>query len=185
MATASSRSSSGRKHFSHGDGKPGNVKPSARWRLSNPTWLAMRRKILHSIVFATLTVSSCSANPVEPDELASTDALVQALKQQDAAVTWAGELPPLAYSFFSVRAQRILVNNADVQVFEYASAARADRDAAQISPTGTPIGQSQISWMDTPHFYKRDRLIVLYVGHSADILRALEAVLGPPFAAGR
>jgi hypothetical protein len=39
--------------------------------------------------------------------------------------------------------------------------------------------------MDTPHFYKRARLIVLYVGHSADLLKLLEAVLGPPFAAGR
>jgi hypothetical protein len=70
-------------------------------------------------------------------------------------------------------------------VFEYPSQTRADSDASKISPTGSPIGLSQISWMDTPHFYKRDRLIVLYVGHSAEILKPLEAVLGPPFAAGR
>jgi hypothetical protein len=39
--------------------------------------------------------------------------------------------------------------------------------------------------MDTPHVYKRDRLIVLYVGHSAGQLKLLAAVLGPPFAEGR
>jgi hypothetical protein len=77
------------------------------------------------------------------------------------------------------------VNGADVQVFEYASTARADRDASKVSPTGTPIGQAQVSWMDTPHFYQRDRLIVLYVGHSADVMRVLEAILGKPFATGR
>src|SRR5439155_24100396 len=87
--------------------------------------------------------------------------------------------------FFSVNAQIIQVNGADVQVFEYPSATRADSDSAKVSPTGSPIGQSQISWMDTPNFYKRDRLVVLYVGHSVDVMKPLEAILGPPFAAGR
>jgi hypothetical protein len=62
---------------------------------------------------------------------------------------------------------------------------RADADASRISASGTPIGQSQIAWMNTPHFYKRDRLIVLYVGQSEDVIKPLEAVLGPPFATGR
>jgi len=78
-----------------------------------------------------------------------------------------------------------MVNGAEVTVFAYSSADRAAADAAKVSPTGSSIGQTQISWLDTPHFYKRDRLIVLYVGHSADLLKVLEAVLGPPFAAGR
>lgn len=34
-----------------------------------------------------------------------------------------------------------------------------------------PIGQSQITWMDIPHFHRRDQLIVLYLGHNADVLR--------------
>jgi len=84
-----------------------------------------------------------------------------------------------------VNAQIIQVNGADVQVFGYPSATRADSDSAKVSPTGSPIGQSQISWMDTPNFYKRDRLVVLYVGHSVDVMKPLEAILGPPFAAGR
>jgi hypothetical protein len=94
-------------------------------------------------------------------------------------------MPRSAYPFFSVHARRIVVKDEDVQVFEYPSAARANSDAAQVSPTGTPVGQSQISWMATPHFYKRDRLIVLYVGFTSEILKALAATLGSPFAAGR
>jgi hypothetical protein len=145
----------------------------------------MRCSILHSVVFAALTVASCSANSFEPGELTSTEALIQALEQLRATVARAGTLPQSAYPFFSVTAHRIVVNNADVQVFEYGSAARADSDASRISATGTPIGQSQIAWIDTPNFYKSDPLIVLYVGHSADIMTLLAAVLGPPFAAGR
>jgi hypothetical protein len=145
----------------------------------------MNRRILQSVLVAALTVSSCSASSLGPSEFASTDALMKALGQQGATVTRAAALPQSAYPFFSVRAQRIVVNGADVQVFEYANATRADSDASRISPTGTPIGQSQISWMDTPNFYKRDRLIVLYVGHSPDVMKPLEAILGAPFAAGR
>ena len=110
---------------------------------------------------------------------------MRALQQQGATVSRADTLPQTAYPFFAVNAQRILVDGADVQVFEYPSATRANAGASKVSPTGSPIGQSQISWMDTPNFYKRDRLIVLYVGHSTDVMKPLEAILGSPFAAGR
>ena len=141
--------------------------------------------IFQLLLFAALSFDSCAANPVGPAELTSTDALVQALVQQGAAVARAGAMPASAYPLFSVNAKRIVLNGADVQVFEYSSAARADTDATQVAPTGTPIGRSEIGWMDTPNFYKRDRLIVLYVGHSADVLKLLETVLGPPFARGQ
>ena len=145
----------------------------------------MRRRIPGLLVGAALLIGSCGSNALEPDELASTDALVRALQQQGLSAKRAETMARSAFPFFSVAARRVVVNDVDIQVFEYSSASRADQDAARVSPTGTPIGQSQISWMDTPHFYKRDRLIVLYVGHSAEILGPLEATLGSPFAAGR
>jgi uncharacterized membrane protein YadS len=144
----------------------------------------MRFRPAHFIVLAAVGVSFCGSSAVQPSELTS-EALVRALQQQGATVTRAGSLPQSSYPFLSVSAQLLQVNGADVQVFEYASATRADSDASKVSPTGSPIGQSQVSWMDTPHFYKRDRLIVLYVGHSADLLRMLEAVVGAAVAAGR
>ena len=137
------------------------------------------------LVAAALSVDACEASPTAPGDLTSTDALVQALVQHGAAVSRAGPMPSSAYPFFSVKAQRIVVKDADVQVFEYSAPARADSDAARIAPNGTPIGQSHVSWMDTPTFYKRDRLIVLYVGHSAEITKLLESVLGPPIAHGQ
>jgi hypothetical protein len=144
----------------------------------------MRFRPPHFIVLAAVGISFCGSSVVQPSALTS-DAVVRALQQQGATVTRAGTLPQSSYPFFSVSAQLLHVNGADVQVFEYASATRADSDASRVSPTGSPIGQSQVSWMDTPHFYKRHRVIVLFVGHSADVLRMLEGVLGKPFAAGR
>ncbi len=144
----------------------------------------MRFRPANFIVLAAVGVSFCGSSALQPSELTS-EALVRALQQQGATVTRAGSLPQSSYPFLSVSAQLLQVNGADVQVFEYASATRADSDASKVSPTGSPIGQSQVSWMDTPHFYKRDRVIVLFVGYSADVLRMLEAVLGEPFATGR
>lgn len=84
--------------------------------------------------------------------------------------------------FFSVKGQGLVVNGADVQVFEYPSEAEAKADAAQVAPDGGSVGTSMMMWLAAPHFYQRDRLIVLYVGEDQAILRALEGVLGPAFA---
>jgi hypothetical protein len=146
---------------------------------------AVRFRPAHFFVLAAVAVSSCGSSAAQPNELTSTEALVRALQQQGATVTRADSLPLSSYPFLSVSAQLLQVNGADVQVFEYASATRADSDASKVSPTASAVGQSQVSWMDTPHFYKRDRLIVLYVGHSAHVLRVLQGVLGSAFAAGR
>ena len=145
----------------------------------------MPYRALHLVVFAAVTLGSCAANTTQPSEFTSSGDLIDALKKQNRSVSRAEVMARSAYPFFSVDAQRIVVKDEDVQVFEYPSPARANSDADKVSPTGTPIGQSQITWMATPHFYKRDRLIVLYVGFNTDILKTLDTILGPPFAAGR
>jgi hypothetical protein len=40
-----------------------------------------------------------------------------------------------------------------------------------------------ITWIGPPRFYKKDRLIVLYVGSNSDVIRLLDTVLGRPVAA--
>lgn len=137
------------------------------------------------ITLFVLAIASCARNPTQPTDLASTDDLVRAFEQKSVTVVRGGALSHAAYPFFSVAAQRLVVNGEDVQVFGYPDAGRADNDAARVSPTGTPIDGSQIAWIEAPHFYKRDRLIVLYVGHSPNMLLLLQTVLGQPFAAGR
>jgi hypothetical protein len=134
------------------------------------------------LITCTFTFAACAPGPLQPTNLTSTEALVQALQQQGVAVARRGSMPRSAFPFFSVDSDLLGVQGDDVHVFEYRSAPEAERDSAAVSPTGTPIGQSQISWMDTPHFYKRDRLIVLYVGHTAEVLASLRAAMGPPFA---
>lgn len=70
---------------------------------------------------------------------------------------------------------------ADVQVFEYRDAASARADAAQIGPDGNPT-RMMILWIAPPHFFRIDRVIVLYLGEDQVVLDLLTALLGPPFA---
>jgi hypothetical protein len=69
-----------------------------------------------------------------------------------------------------------------VQVYQFANASAANAQAARISPTGTAIGTTKVQWIGPAHFYRTDRLLVLYVGGSERVLKALATVLGPQFA---
>ena len=76
----------------------------------------------------------------------------------------------------------IKVSGEDVQVFQYFHAAAADAQAALVSPDGSAIGASKIHWVGPPHFYRKGRLLVVYVGDHDNVLKALEAVLSRQFA---
>ena len=88
----------------------------------------------------------------------------------------------VAQPFFSVPGRIITIDGEDVQVFQYATAKSAEREAKAVDQPGSPVGTSMPMWVAPPHFYKSDRLIVLYVGQNSSVIRALEGVFGPQFA---
>lgn len=73
-----------------------------------------------------------------------------------------------------------------VHVFVYVDADAAEREAAGISPDGSAFtstgAPTMVTWIAPPHLFRRDRIIVLYLGETATILTTLESVLGAPFA---
>lgn len=69
----------------------------------------------------------------------------------------------------------------EVQSYQYRDAKVAEADAQGITPAGNPRTM-QIDWVGPPHFYRRERVIVLYVGTDAAALELLSGVLGPQFA---
>ena len=88
----------------------------------------------------------------------------------------------VAQPFFSVPGRIITIDGEDVQVFQYANAKSAKREAKAIDQQGSSVGTSMPMWVAPPHFYKSGRLIVLYVGQNSSVIRALEGVFGPQFA---
>lgn len=139
-----------------------------------------------ALTVASVLLAGCTGqNPAGPSQLDSAQALVPLLEHVGARVSIAEQMPRESSPFFSVTAQRLLVNGQSVHVFQYADEASASADAARVAPSGTPIGSTQITWVDPPRFYMRGRLIVLYVGRDEEVSSMLETVLGQPFAGRR
>ena len=77
------------------------------------------------------------------------DSMVDNLRNAEATANPGGEI---IQPFFSVKGLVINVNGEGVQVFEYDTANEAASEAETISPDGSSIGTSMVSWIATPHF---------------------------------
>jgi hypothetical protein len=86
--------------------------------------------------------------------------------------------------FFAVKGKAVGLYGDHVQVFEYPDRAKAEKDAVRVSADGMTIGTAKPHWLAPPHFFRRGKLIVLYVGSDAQVLKALQERLGPAFAGG-
>jgi hypothetical protein len=88
---------------------------------------------------------------------------------------------------FAIQGQRVLVDDIPVFVYEFADATAADIAFAGVSvdeysitvtrPEGEGTVETHGDWMETPHLYKRGRLIVI-AGDHARVLDALDKALG-------
>jgi hypothetical protein len=149
----------------------------------------MRRLAGCWLLVAAVGVSGCGVSASASDQSRQADprsprvtdyaSLVAGLRATGASVKSGAKVDQ---PFFPVSGRLIEVHGEEVQVFQFADAAEVKAQAARISPTGTAIGTTKVQWIGPPHFYRTDRLLVLYVGGSGRVLKALETVLGPQFA---
>jgi hypothetical protein len=109
----------------------------------------------------------------------SFDNLVNRLKSEGFKVEPSGEI---FQDFFSVKGKIIKVNDEDIQVFEYDSKSKADEEIKLVSPDGSSIGTFMVSWISTPHFYRTNTMIILYIGDNDKITSFLNDVINPQFA---
>ena len=130
---------------------------------------------------ASSTVAPASGTASHGNPIGGHVEFVDTLRAAGASVEPVG---PVTQPFFTPEGYILKVNGADVQDFEYESEEAMESEASLVASDGGSIGTSMVSWMDTPHFYKAGRIIVLYVGNDPTVLDLLEQVLGPQFAGG-
>jgi hypothetical protein len=143
------------------------------------------RNLQRTVVTVAL-LSACAGSPTVTDGRAESPAaspaqsVVSALRAAGLTVEDAGfvEQP-----FFTGRAHVYGVEG-DVQVYEFASASAAQQAAAQVSPTGGSIGSQHMSWMAPPHFFRKENVVVIYLGSSPRVLAELQNLMGAEFAGG-
>ena len=91
----------------------------------------------------------------------------------------------ISQPFFSVPGSVLVLEGDDLQVYEYRSSDAAAAEAAKISPSGSPIGTSMPNWMRPPHIYRKDNVILIYLGDNLRIRSTLESQDGSQIAGAR
>ncbi len=81
-----------------------------------------------------------------------------------------------------------IMQPAEVQSYDYNDtdfagdgAGVAQADAEQIDKDGNPRTM-MITWVAPPHFFRKERAFVIYLGDDPAVLQVLTAALGPQFA---
>ena len=141
--------------------------------------IAFRTLLLSLLLVGCARAASTPAAPSAGGEGAafSYDDLMGALEAGGATVEPTGELEQ---AFFSVIGRTIRIDGADVQVFEYVDEASRLAESSLIAPDGGSIGTTMVTWVDQPTFWSKGRLIVLYVGREAAVIKKLGGLLGDP-----
>lgn len=132
------------------------------------------------LLVTALLLSACGGQPVSAQGF-GTEEFIKALR--DAGVD-AEKGDSVEQPFFSAVGNYVNLGDESVQVFEYETPDTMESDAQLVDASGSPIGNSMVNWIATPHFYKKGRILVLYIGDNAQTLETLESVLGPQFAGG-
>jgi len=142
----------------------------------------MRQARVLLIAGLTFLTAACAPGPARTNAAPlDAEALIEALAAAGAEVENGGAVEQL---FFSVDGQILRVNGQDVQVFEYPDTAARQADSEQISPDGSTIGTTMVTWIDRPNFWAKDVLIVLYVGQDETTVGALTAIMGERLTGG-
>lgn len=135
--------------------------------------------ILMSLACAPGSTPSKPPPAGDPDIVRDYASLVAHLRSSDLRVEEAGTVEQ---PFFGVPGRVLRVNGDDVQVFEYPSAQAAESDAAKVNPGGGSIGTTMVTWIAPPHFFRKGRLLVIYLGDQRQVHDVLQGVFGPQFA---
>lgn len=81
----------------------------------------------------------------------------------------------------------LTINDTDnISVYLYESANKMEKDSSYLSKDGFSYDKGKqiklIDWSSYPHFFKRDNIILLYIGKDLEIIQALARLVGQQFA---
>lgn len=141
---------------------------------------------MFSLACAGCGTLNTTAAPAQSSQRAATseyNALVSHLRSAGSTVTPGGSV---RQAFLSVPGQVLVVDGEHVEVYQYADAATVAHDSTRISKDAclikTAKGSTMVEWPHPPHLYKKDHLIVIYIGDNPALINEFVSMYGPQFA---
>jgi hypothetical protein len=84
--------------------------------------------------------------------------------------------------FFLAQGKLLRVDDEEIQVYIYPDFATRRAASDSISSDGTVIGQTNITWINTPFIWASEDLIVFYLGSDPELVAVISGYLGEPLA---
>ena len=161
----------------------------------------MKKSILIPLLVLTvITLCSCS-NKSKPREDVSTEKspteenlntensdteykdLIEELEGKGFTTTYKEEVEN---NVLSVKAKRLTINENDNLFFYlYDTSDKMEEDSTYLSKSGSEYDNgkedAKVKWSEHPHFFKGNKLIVLYLGDNLETINVLEELLGSQF----
>ncbi|RDY28202.1 hypothetical protein CHL78_006335 [Romboutsia weinsteinii] len=82
--------------------------------------------------------------------------------------------------------KQVILYDTDVIIYSYEDNGEMKKDASTINKDASQISRTnnktQIEWARTPHFYKKGKIIVQYIGDDEKIISDLKEIMGDQFA---
>ena len=134
-------------------------------------------------IFFLFSLTGCNGSDAPPvshgGPVRDHVSLVDTLRAQGLTVKPTG---PVSQPFFPIPGQALRVNDQDIQVFEFEDSSAAQSQAKEISSDGMSVGNTVVQWINPPHFFLSGKILVLYLGIDAELLKKLETALGKQIA---
>ena len=135
---------------------------------------------------STLLIGGCSGREASGELIPAPDyqKILSRLQGWDLKLAEIGEVRTPCYS---VSPRVLLVGGGTLEVYEYRDQSSATVAIGRISPgyyAAQIAATGLIEEASSPHFYRGDRLLVIYRGTDARVVEALDGALGPEFADG-
>lgn len=92
--------------------------------------------------------------------------------------------PEIETAYFDRNARGLRVHGSPVLFLEYSSDSDVEEVIRSISPDGRKIGDKEVTEENTPHFFRKGKVLALYFGDRETTLQALESTMGAQFAGG-
>ncbi len=157
--------------------------------LSRKRWLIVI--FLCANILSLAACSSTASTTPQTDTVKDQASFIDALKTKGVRVDIAGTLDQ---PFLQAEGTNLRLSGGDLkqptelQSFNYddkdlgkdGSKAAAE-DASQIDSSGNPRTM-RIQWIASPHFFRKERVIVIYLGSDPNAIALLTELLGPQFA---